>query len=128
MDVDLSFQRALDQIALAFMHLGELERLNRAVGDAQLAVGNRPIQIDANGPAKPSASRTCAYRIVEREKAGRGWADVEIAVWTMPALGKAMFVHWFEADDHDPPLAEAKRLFDRFNQARTVSAEICNRS
>src|SRR5262249_26440712 len=112
MDVDLSLDCACEQILLALAHLPGLKRLHNALRNAQAPVRHRSIQINSNNAAETSACRTCPERIVERKQTGCRWADVQVAVGTMPSSGKSMFLQRLKCHDRDLSLAVSERNFN----------------
>src|SRR5258708_9001918 len=93
MNIDLPLRRALEQIALAFLHIPGLERFDHSVGQAQPSIRYRPIQIDSDCSPKAAASRTRAQRIVKREKPCGRRPNIEVAIRTMPP-GRKLVLLW----------------------------------
>src|SRR5438132_11805925 len=89
-NVDLVPRTGAYQIALRFTHLFAAENPDGALRDRERPIGNRLVQIDRDRPAKTTALRAGAERIIEAEKSGRRRTDVEIAVGAMPAGGGRM--------------------------------------
>ena len=86
--VDVLRPRAAHEIALALRAVLGLERLHHAERDAQRRVGDRPHDVEPDGPPKAATRRTRAVRMIETEQARRRRSDVDVAVRAMPTGGE----------------------------------------
>src|ERR1700737_1971247 len=66
-NIDLALKCIPNEIALTLLHLCGLKRLDYAVPHAHATI------------------RTGSDRVIKREQTGRGWADVNVTIRTMPA-------------------------------------------
>ena len=112
--------RGAQQIALASLRLGGLERLHHPGGEGERAVRHDAVPIKADDAAEAFAIRTSAERIIEGEEPGAGRADIEVAMRAMPAGGERMLDFRFGILDCYLSGPEAKGGFDGFGEAGTV--------
>ena len=117
MDIDVMHSAGTQKIPLALARLAALERFHHAAGDAQGSVRHDPVVIDADHASEAAAVGAGAQRIVEAEEAGRGGADVDVAVGAVPPGGVGEALAALRIDEGDALLPEPQGGLDRLGQA-----------
>lgn len=121
-DVDIAFVGVAEKVALAFLGEAGLEGADDSIGDAEGAVGESSHVVDADAASKATATRAGAEGVIKRKEAGRGGADVDVAMSAVPALGGGVKGggSGFGFDEVDFSFAEAEGSFDGFLEAALV--------
>ena len=91
---------------------------NRALVDAQRAIGNHQVRIKFHLISESVALRTCPERVVERKASGLDFINADTAVRARKALGKRQhFLIASHAFYKQKSLRQVQDIFDRIRQS-----------